>query len=82
MAGTTEGAKKTSEAGRGNPHKASPIAVETYIKGIDFPAEKDELIEQATANAAPEDVLHVLNHLGEKTYHSPIEVANAVGNAA
>ena len=81
MAGTTEGARKTSEAGRGDPHKASPAAIEKYLKGIDFPTGKDSLIKQATENAAPEDVLYVLNQFEEKTYHSPIDVAKEVGRA-
>lgn len=79
MAGTTEGGKKSSEGGRGNPEKASPAAVERYIKGIDFPADRDNLIKQAEKNNAPEDVLHVLNQFEEKEYRTVIDIAKEVG---
>jgi hypothetical protein len=36
MGGRTEGGRKTSERGRGYPHKASPAAVEKYLHGIQF----------------------------------------------
>lgn len=80
MAGTTEGGKKTSEGGRGNPEKASPAAIEKYIKGIDFPADKQKLMSQAEGNSAPDDVMHVLSQFGDKEYHSPIDVAKEVGS--
>ncbi len=66
MAGTSEGGRKTAEGGRGDPNKASPVAVEKYLKGIDFPAEKNDLINHAKGNKAPEDVLHVMENLEEK----------------
>jgi hypothetical protein len=75
MAGTTEGGKKTSEGGRGNPEKASPAAIERYLKGINFPADKEDLVKHAQENQAPEDVLHVLNQFEEKEYHSVIDVS-------
>lgn len=80
MAGTTEGGKKTSEGGRGNPQKASPSAVEHHIKGIHFPADKKALVDQAKANKAPDDVMYVLNKFKDKTYQSAIDVAKEVGN--
>ncbi len=80
MAGTTEGGRKTSEGGRGNPEKASPAAVERYIKGIHFPATRADLIKQAEENDAPEDVLHVLKKFGDSTeYSSAVDVAKEVG---
>lgn len=79
MAGTTEGGKKTSEGGRGNPEKASPAAVERYLKGIHFPAGKEDLIRHARENEAPEDVLHVLGQFEEKEFHTVVDVAKEVG---
>ena len=79
MAGTTEGGKKSSEGGRGNPEKASPAAVERHLKGITFPANKAGLIKNARDNQAPEDVLHVLERFEEKEYGSVIDVSKEVG---
>jgi hypothetical protein len=79
MAGTTEGGQKASEGGRGNPEKASPAAIEQYLKGINFPANKEALIKHAKKNQAPGDVLRVLNQFQEKEYHSVIDVSKEVG---
>ena len=82
MAGTTEDGKKTSEGGRGNSEKASPAAIERYIKGIKFPANTKQILEQAKNNNAPEDVMKVLKKFKDHDYGSPIDVAKEVGRLA
>ncbi|MHB8110942.1 MAG: DUF2795 domain-containing protein [Syntrophorhabdaceae bacterium] len=77
MAGTTEGGKKASQGGRGRD-VASPAAVENYLKGIDFPANKKKLMQQARDNDAPEDVMHTIERLPEQQYNSPIDVSKAM----
>jgi hypothetical protein len=79
MAGTTEGGRKSSEGGRGDPQKASPAAIERYLKGIHYPASKDDLLKQAKNNGAPEDVLNVLNRFEDKKYNTTIDVSKEVG---
>jgi len=79
MAGTTQGGQKTAQGGRGNPDKASPSAVEHYIKGIHFPCDKNALIQQAQGNNAPDDVMSVLNRFEEKQYTSAVDIAKEVG---
>ncbi len=76
----SEAGKKSSEGGRGNPDKASPAAVERYLKGIHYPASKVDLLNQAKQNGAPSDVLQVLNRFDDKEYSSTIDVAKEVGN--
>jgi hypothetical protein len=51
--GRSEGGRKSSEGGRGSATKASPAAIERYLKDIEFPADKQELISQARDNGAP-----------------------------
>ncbi len=68
MGGSTEG-------GRGNPHKASPAAVERYLKGVHYPAQKDDLVYQAQGNGAPKGVMYVLNQFEDKNYNSTVDVA-------
>lgn len=80
MAGTTEGGRKSSEGGRGDPNKASPAAIERYLKGIHYPAKKNDLIKQAQNNGAPDDVMNVLNRFEDKEYGSTVDVAKEVGN--
>jgi hypothetical protein len=76
--GRAESGQKSSESGRGNPDKANPTAVERYIKGINFPADKSALENQAKQNGAPEDVMKILGRFESKEYNSPVEVAKEV----
>ncbi len=75
MAGTTEGGKKSSQGRRGRSQMSSPVAVENYLKGIDFPADKKKLLQQARDNDAPDDVLRTIDKLPDKKYGSPIDIS-------
>jgi hypothetical protein len=79
MARTTEGERKASEGGRGNPDKATTAAIERYLKGIRYPAQKEDLVHRAEDNGAPQDVMKVLNNFEDKEYGSTVEVAKEVG---
>ncbi|MGE5403282.1 MAG: DUF2795 domain-containing protein [Candidatus Doudnabacteria bacterium] len=59
---------------------ASIIAkVSKSLKGIDFPADRKKVVEQAKHNSAPNDVIDVLNHIPDKEYDSMAGVWHAVG---
>lgn len=78
MTGTREGGKKAAQGGRGDPNRASPAAVENYLKGIDFPARKKDLLNQAKDNDAPQDVLRTIEKLPDREYGSPIDISKAM----
>ena len=59
--------------------KISPSQIEKSIKGIKFPASKQDLIQQAELNNADSDVLNILNNVKDKRYNSPIEISIAIG---
>ncbi len=59
--------------------KVSPAQVEFYLKGIKFPASKQDIIRQAEDNGADRPVLNILGSLREKEYHSPIDISKAIG---
>jgi hypothetical protein len=77
--GRSAGGQKSAEGGRGDPNKASPAAVEKYVHGVAYPADKSTLLERAKENNAPSDVMHVLERFDEKDYKSPIDIAKEVG---
>lgn len=58
--------------------KVSPIVVERYLAGVDYPASRQDLIDQARKNEADRDVMDTLNSLPDQTYHSPIDVSKAM----
>lgn len=53
--------------------------VERAIRGIDFPADRNDLIEQARNNKAKSDVINILKNLPRNEFKSPIDVSKAFG---
>ena len=68
--------------GRGakRPRAVTPIQVQLYLKGVDYPAGKPELLARAEAAGAGAPVLETLTQLPAQCYHSPIEVSRALGH--
>ncbi len=62
-----------------NPGSAAEL--EKYLKGVDFPASKDDLISKARSNGAPDDVIDMINSLSESSFSSPVDVAKAFGHS-
>lgn len=60
----------------------SPSNVSAHLKGISFPAEKDDLCQQAEENGAEPAVMEVLQALDEGPYESMADVMSAYGDAA
>jgi hypothetical protein len=59
--------------------KGSAAELEKYLKGIDFPASKDDLLKKARDNGAPQEVLDMINGFTESRFNSPIDVSKAFG---
>ena len=62
--------------------RASPIAIQKYLRGVDYPAQKEALLATARAEGADAAVLQTLSHLPDTWYSSPIEVSQAIGRLA
>lgn len=52
------------------------------LDGLDFPADKNQLVNHAQQNNAPEPVLKAIRKLPEKNYNSPIQVTQEYGDMA
>lgn len=65
------------------PHHGdiSAAEVEKYIKGIDFPCDKDELIQHARENDAPDEVLNFMDDFPDQEYGSAVDVARGISDA-
>lgn len=57
----------------------SPAEIQKYLKGIDYPADKDDLIAAAEEEGAPEDVINKLKELPGDSFNSPVDVMKAFG---
>jgi hypothetical protein len=58
----------------------NPIEIEKSIKGIDFPADKQAIIDKAEENGAEQEEIDVLRNLPEGEYNNPTEITEALGN--
>jgi hypothetical protein len=59
--------------------KTSPITVEKYLKGMDYPAGKEDLIDYAEEMEAPDEVIELLNKLPDESYETAADVTKAIG---
>lgn len=57
----------------------SPANISHSLKGIDFPADRDDLVRHAQEQGAPAEVLDVLKQLPEEKYENMAEVMSGVG---
>ena len=58
---------------------ANPVEVEKSLKGIDFPARKQDLVKHAQQHGASQEVLETIKNLPEEEFHTAADVAKAVG---
>lgn len=56
----------------------SPIEVQKYLHGLEYPAQREEIIDKAEEEGADDDILNLLQQLPDKEYESPTEVSSAV----
>lgn len=54
-----------------------PNKIQQHLKGVSYPAGKNDLVSKAKQNQAPDIVMEVLNRLPEKEYGGPQEVMKA-----
>ncbi len=57
----------------------NPIEVQTHLKGIDYPASKDEVIATAESNDAPQEILEALQAMDGTDFEGPDDVMGALG---
>jgi len=54
--------------------KLNPIEVQKALKGVDYPATKDDILKAAEKNGADEDVLNALKNLSGDSFTTPADV--------
>jgi hypothetical protein len=59
----------------GRPESAK---VEKYLGGVDYPASKDQLVENARSHGAGQDIIEALASMPDGEYGGPNEVSRAV----
>lgn len=58
----------------------NPIQMQKHLKGMDYPASKEDLIEHAKKNGADDNALSVLEQLSsDEEFETPADVSKAIG---
>ncbi|MCP2257086.1 Protein of unknown function (DUF2795) [Streptoalloteichus tenebrarius] len=57
----------------------NPIQVQKFLKGIDYPATKDEVVKAAQSQGADDNVLDTLRNLPRDNFNSPNDISEAMG---
>jgi putative membrane protein len=60
------------------PH-VNPVQVQKFLKGVDYPASKQDLIDNAKNLGADENVCSSLEKLPDEDFQTPAEVSQAIG---
>ncbi len=53
--------------------------ITTYLKDINFPADKQKIVDMAKSKGAPENIVQWLNRLPDKQYSSTNEIEKEFG---
>jgi len=60
--------------------KVNPIQVEKFLKGMDYPVSKPDLVKYAQQHGADENAMSALQHLPSRTFDGPTAVSKAIGD--
>jgi hypothetical protein len=55
--------------------KPNPIQMQKFLAGVDYPADRDTLIEHARSQGADDDVLQGLSQLPDRSFDGPNAVS-------
>ncbi len=59
--------------------KVSAAQLQVYLKGMDYPANRQKIINHAKSLNAPDNVMQFLNRLPERQYTRPTEIEQEFG---
>ena len=54
--------------------KLNPIEVQKALKGVDYPATKDDIVQTAERNGADQEILEALRNLSGNRFETPADV--------
>lgn len=59
--------------------KVNPIQVQKFLKGINYPATKQAVLDHAKQQGADDPVCLTLERLPDKDFETPADVSQAIG---
>ncbi|MBD2515531.1 DUF2795 domain-containing protein [Nostoc sp. FACHB-973] len=63
--------------------KANPVEIQKHLKGVDYPAKRQDLIQHAKKHGADKEIISLLEKVpGDKEFESPTDLNKALGEIA
>lgn len=59
--------------------KANPIQLQKHLKGMNYPASKEDLLQHAKQHGADDNAMSVFEQIPEDEYETPADVSKAIG---
>lgn len=59
--------------------KVSAAQLQVYLKGMSYPANKQQIVDHAKSNNAPDNVMNFLRRLPERQYGRPTDIEQEFG---
>ena len=59
----------------------NPIEVQRHLKGVDYPASKDDLVSTAEGNGAPSEIVDQLKQMDKDSFDGPNAVVEAISKS-
>jgi hypothetical protein len=56
----------------------NPIELQKYLKGVDYPASKDDLASTAESNGAPGEIVEAIRSSSQDTFDGPTGIEKAL----
>lgn len=57
----------------------NPIQVQKFLKGMEYPASKQDVIDHAKQQGADENVCSTLEQMPNQEFETPADVSKAIG---
>lgn len=58
----------------------NPIQIQTFLAGVDYPADKSALVDAAKQRGADSNVVRALSGIPDGSYEKPTEVSQAISD--
>lgn len=59
--------------------KANPIEIQKHLKGLDYPASKEEILQHAQQQGVEDQIYSLLEQLPDQQYEKPTDVNHEIG---
>lgn len=57
----------------------TPVQVQKYLSGINYPVSKNDLIERAKSNGAGGEIMDKLKAFADRDYKNPADISQELG---